>query len=121
MPGEPTCEFRLGLDLTPRHSIHAMSPDWIGQAGGPRWAASARDAFRLPCVTADCYDDAALPFGGGASMAMAKVLSCTVVGLQGRLVEVEVDLGGTGLPSLTIVGLPDAAVRESAERVRAGR
>jgi magnesium chelatase family protein len=49
---------------------------------------------------------------------LAKVLSCTVVGLQGRLVEVEVDLGGAGVPSLTIVGLPDAAVRESAERVR---
>ncbi len=52
-------------------------------------------------------------------MPLAKVLSCTVVGLQGRLVEVEVDLGGAGMPSLTIVGLPDAAVRESAERVRA--
>ncbi|MHB8577355.1 MAG: YifB family Mg chelatase-like AAA ATPase [Dehalococcoidia bacterium] len=52
-------------------------------------------------------------------MPPAKVLSCAVVGLQGRLVEVEVDLGGAGLPSLTIVGLPDAAVRESAERVRA--
>src|SRR5712692_1918646 len=51
-------------------------------------------------------------------MPPAKVLSCAVVGLQGRLVEVEVDLGG-GIPSLTIVGLPDAAVRESAERVRA--
>jgi len=51
-------------------------------------------------------------------MPLAKVLSCAVIGLQGRLVEVEVDLGGQGLPSLTIVGLPDAAVRESAERVR---
>ncbi|HZQ36441.1 MAG TPA: YifB family Mg chelatase-like AAA ATPase [Dehalococcoidia bacterium] len=52
-------------------------------------------------------------------MPLAKVLACTVIGLQGRLVEVEVDLGGAGVPSLTIVGLPDAAVRESAERVRA--
>jgi magnesium chelatase family protein len=51
-------------------------------------------------------------------MPLAKVLSCTVIGLQGRLVEVEVDMGGMGIPSLTIVGLPDAAVRESGERVR---
>jgi magnesium chelatase family protein len=51
-------------------------------------------------------------------MPLAKVFSCAVVGLQGRLVEVEVDIGGMGIPSVTIVGLPDAAVRESAERVR---
>ncbi len=51
-------------------------------------------------------------------MPIAKVLSCAIIGLQGRLVEVEVDVGGMGIPSLTIVGLPDAAVRESAERVR---
>jgi magnesium chelatase family protein len=49
---------------------------------------------------------------------LAKVLSCAVIGLDGVLVEVEVDLG-QGLPGLTIVGLPDAAVQESKERVRA--
>ncbi len=52
-------------------------------------------------------------------MPPATVLTCAVVGLQGRLVEVEVDLGGVGVPGFTIVGLPDAAVREAAERVRA--
>jgi len=52
-------------------------------------------------------------------MPLAKVLSCAVVGLQGRLVEVEVDLGGNAsVPAFIIVGLPDAAVKESAERVR---
>jgi magnesium chelatase family protein len=68
-----------------------------------------------------CYDGAALRGAQREAMTMApaKVLSCAVIGLAGRLVEVEVDLGGTGVPSLTIVGLPDAAVRESAERVRA--
>ncbi len=49
---------------------------------------------------------------------LAKVWSCAVIGLDGVLVEVEVDLG-QGLPGLTIVGLPDAAVQESKERVRA--
>ena len=48
---------------------------------------------------------------------LAKVTSCAVVGLEGAIVEVEVDTG-RGLPSLTIVGLPDAAVKESSERVR---
>ncbi|HIC94126.1 MAG TPA: ATP-binding protein [Anaerolineae bacterium] len=48
---------------------------------------------------------------------LAKVTSCAIVGLEGAIVEVEVDTG-RGLPSLTIVGLPDAAVKESSERVR---
>lgn len=49
---------------------------------------------------------------------LAKVLSGAVVGLDGVLVEVEVDIQGQGLPSFTIVGLPDKAVEESRERVR---
>jgi magnesium chelatase family protein len=49
---------------------------------------------------------------------LAKVLSCAVVGLDGELVEVEVDRG-RGLPSLVVVGLPDAAVKESGQRVEA--
>lgn len=49
---------------------------------------------------------------------LAKVTSCAVVGLEGAIVEVEVNLS-RGLTSLTIVGLPDAAVQESKERVRA--
>ena len=49
---------------------------------------------------------------------LAKVISCALLGLEGILVQVEVD-ASKGLPSLTIVGLPDAAVKESSERVRA--
>jgi magnesium chelatase family protein len=48
---------------------------------------------------------------------LAKVYSGTVVGLDGQLVEVEVGLA-SGLPRFTIVGLPDAAVQESRERVK---
>lgn len=48
---------------------------------------------------------------------LAKVNSAAVVGLDGQLVEVEVDVT-SGLPSMTIVGLPDTAVQESRERVR---
>ncbi|HKC14800.1 MAG TPA: YifB family Mg chelatase-like AAA ATPase [Patescibacteria group bacterium] len=50
---------------------------------------------------------------------LAKVLSGALVGLDGVLVEVEVDIASQGLPSFTIVGLPDKAVEESRERVRA--
>jgi len=49
---------------------------------------------------------------------LAKVTSCAVVGLDGALVDVEVDVSG-GQVGFTIVGLPDAAVQESRERVRA--
>ena len=49
---------------------------------------------------------------------LAKVKSCAIVGLEGAIVEVEVDIS-SGLPSFTIVGLPDAAVQEARERVRA--
>ncbi len=48
---------------------------------------------------------------------LAKVLSCAVVGLDGALVEVEVDIA-SGLSAFYIVGLPDAAVQEAKERVR---
>ena len=39
-------------------------------------------------------------------------------GLRGFAVAVEADVSG-GLPAFSIVGLPDSAVRESADRVRA--
>ncbi len=49
---------------------------------------------------------------------LAKVISCAVVGLEGAIVEVEADIS-PGLPSFTVVGLPDTAVQEARERVRA--
>lgn len=48
---------------------------------------------------------------------VSRVISATVVGLDGVLIEVETDILN-GLPSFTIVGLPDKAVEESKERVR---
>jgi len=49
---------------------------------------------------------------------LSKVLSAAVVGLDAVLIDVEVDIASQGLPSFTIVGLPDKAVEESRERVR---
>lgn len=49
---------------------------------------------------------------------LAHVYSSAVNGIDAYLIDVEVDIT-PALPSFTIVGLPDAAVRESIERVRA--
>jgi len=51
-------------------------------------------------------------------MSLAVLSSCALRGLSALRVRVEVHVG-TGLPAFTIVGLPDAEVRESRERVRA--
>lgn len=50
-------------------------------------------------------------------MALSKVYSRAQLGIAAPLVEVEVHLSG-GLPAFQLVGLPEAAVRESKERVR---
>lgn len=49
---------------------------------------------------------------------LATVLSATLVGVEGRPISVEVHVS-TGIPSFSIVGLPDASCRESRDRVRA--
>ena len=49
---------------------------------------------------------------------IAKVFSSAVIGIDAYIVEVEVDIS-QGLPSFATVGLPEGAVRESKERVKA--
>lgn len=51
-------------------------------------------------------------------MAISKVNSCGLSGLDGYIVTVETDISA-GLPGFDIVGLPDTAVKESKERIRA--
>ncbi len=50
---------------------------------------------------------------------LAKIGSAAVLGLDAQPVAVEVDVRRAGQVAMTIVGLPDAAVRESSERVQA--
>ena len=50
-------------------------------------------------------------------MVLAKAWSVALVGVEGRLVEIEADIGN-GLPAVRIVGLPDTALHESKDRVR---
>src|SRR4030043_648670 len=49
---------------------------------------------------------------------LARVLSSTVFGIDAYVVEVEVDIA-SGLPAFATVGLPDGAVKESKDRVKA--
>ena len=49
---------------------------------------------------------------------LQKIYSAAVVGLSAEMVEVETDVS-PGLPATVVVGLPDAAIRESRERVKA--
>lgn len=47
-----------------------------------------------------------------------KLHSACLYGIDGVLIEVETDLSN-GLPQTSIIGLPDSAIREAVERVRA--
>lgn len=49
---------------------------------------------------------------------LAKVFSATTIGLEGELIEVEVDVASSGFPTFTIVGLPNKAIDEAKDRVR---
>lgn len=49
---------------------------------------------------------------------LAQITSCTVLGVHGWLIQVEVDVAA-GLPTFFTVGLPDSSVRESKDRVKA--
>jgi len=48
---------------------------------------------------------------------LGRATGAVIVGIDARLIEVEVDLGG-GLPVIAAVGLPDSAVREGVDRIR---
>ena len=53
----------------------------------------------------------------GGNGLLSKIVSAAILGVDGYLVYVEVDINN-GLPSFDIVGLPDSAVKESRDRVR---
>ena len=51
-------------------------------------------------------------------MALARTYSVALVGVRGHLIEVEADIA-SGLPAMILVGLPDTALREARDRIRA--
>jgi magnesium chelatase family protein len=50
---------------------------------------------------------------------LSRALSAYVIGIDAHLIEVEVDITSKGLPHFSLVGLPDTAVKESRDRIRA--
>ncbi len=50
---------------------------------------------------------------------LSRALSAYVIGVDAHLIEVEVDITSKGLPHFSLVGLPDAAVKESKDRIKA--
>jgi magnesium chelatase family protein len=73
----------------------------------------------LFCVSADTIQMSQFSTAQKGRLSMlAKLCSVTLEGIEGVLCEVEVDVSHTANPKPTIVGLPDAAVKESVERVR---
>lgn len=51
-------------------------------------------------------------------MSLARVLAINLIGLKGEAIDIEVDVSN-GLPSYSLLGLPDATLNESRERIRA--
>ena len=51
-------------------------------------------------------------------MALARTHSVALVGVAGHLIEVEADIA-QGLPMTILIGLPDTALREARDRIRA--
>ena len=51
-------------------------------------------------------------------MALARTYSVALVGVEGHLIEIEADIA-QGLPAMILVGLPDTALREARDRIRA--
>src|SRR6202034_4325166 len=51
-------------------------------------------------------------------MPLARAFSVALVGVRGHLIEVEADIAN-GLPATILVGLPDTALREARDRIRA--
>ena len=49
---------------------------------------------------------------------LSRILSAAIIGIEAKLIEIEVDIT-RGLPNVVIVGLPDTAIRESRDRVKA--
>src|SRR5699024_10347872 len=57
-------------------------------------------------------------FRGCVLMPLARVYSVALLGIDGRMIEIEAGVGA-GLPGTTLLGLPDGGLREAKDRVRA--
>ena len=92
--------------------------DWFTLARLNSPTESARESIGLQ---GSCYLKAAASEGPGPCplIMLFKTLSAAVFGIDAYLVEVEVDVGSTRMGDFNVVGLPDVAVKESRERIKA--
>ena len=102
-------EDRLGQLIPPIGGICALSCRGASQ---PRRTSPAPAAVFRPQTRC-----AALCIRLARSRMLASVRTAAVFGIEACLVQVEVDVS-FGLPAFQMVGLPDASVRESRDRVR---
>ncbi len=72
----------------------------------------------LPCASQNPSPIDIFSFFPYTNFMLAKVNACAVIGLEGVIVDVEVDLTPGIKPPIIIVGLPDVSVQESRERVQ---
>src|SRR6266536_191018 len=56
--------------------------------------------------------------GSGVAVPLARMYSVALIGVTGHVVEIEADIAN-GLPAVIVVGLPDTALREARDRIRA--
>ncbi len=52
------------------------------------------------------------------NLMLARIFSGTTIGLDGVIIEIEVDIANKGFPSFNLVGLPNKAIDESKDRIR---
>ena len=108
-----------------RRSTRSAGPSARGCAGSrpsgwPRTASgSTRSAstWWACCATAPTGSPSSTS-GGWARWPLARTFSVALVGVSGHLIEVEADIA-SGLPATILVGLPDTALREARDRIRA--
>src|SRR3989449_229951 len=100
-----------------------LRSSWVDAPPVPRYrpvVPSARrgDGCKRPRIATDVVGGLRTPAVETAARAVARIPACALWGLETALVTVEVDVAN-GLPAFVVVGLPDAAVQEARERVRA--
>ena len=88
---------------------------WLARPGRPLVRGAHR---RHRCAHRAAAHPRDHPPAGSGLMALGRAFSVAVRGLDGHIVEIEADIT-SGLPGVHLVGLPDAALQESRDRVRA--
>lgn len=73
--------------------------------------------MKLVIFTVNMWNNTLIRYSRKEKQMISKIKSCALYGVNGYLVDVEVDLS-EGLPGFDLVGLPDSSIREAKERVR---